>query len=181
LSDKDISIKILSDTRIRKHYTNENISDNDPLRNINNLNVSVVNGKLQITWIDSSDPHWKCNVLIKAKNYIPTYVFEEKVLDTMYIKNTYAGTPYIDSDVQINTLYCYRIFTEFDDSDDYYSSFKNIIFVYVYDKNDPLTNDDAINADMIILDSNHRFVTDIEITNWNNLVINNTIVDGGIF
>jgi hypothetical protein len=130
LSTEKIQVQVLNPTYFTNSFV-EKISPSDPSKNINNLQVFVLNNKINIKWTDCSDPNWKSNIVVKAENYIPLCPYEEKIVDTTYTKNAYALNSLIDNDIQPNKLYCYRIFTEFKNSDEFYSGLRNIIFIYV--------------------------------------------------
>jgi hypothetical protein len=170
LSTTQIEIQTLNTDYFGHNFDIGSVSANNPDRNITNLNISIVNGQLHITWDDCLDTHWSSNMIIKAKNYIPASTYNEGIIERQYTKNGHSLMPLIDTDIQVNTLYCYRIFSEYGTADDLYSGFKNIFFVYTYDpaaSGGTTIGNQVIDATMILLDSNHRFVTDSQILAWN--------------
>ena len=101
------------DTNYLNTYYKGSVSKNEATKNISNVRFEVVNNKLQIMWNDCSDINWKTNVICKSKNQIPSSAFDGTALESISVKNAYANEPFIDTDIQVDTLYCYRIFTKF--------------------------------------------------------------------
>lgn len=143
------------------------LSENDVTKNINNLSVSMENDKILLKWSDCINNYWKKSYIVRGENSIPTSVFNGEIIGSYDEKNKYYGTAFVDKDVKENTLYCYRIFTEFANEPEYYSGFKNVFYVYVGEQE--VVNDDnsLIPAIRIIQSSSHRFVTDEQIEKWN--------------
>ena len=167
-----IAVQTLNTDYLNSHFSGA-ISKDEPDKNINDLNIFISNGKLNVMWKDCDDQHWKANHITKLKNQIPSSAFDNAVIETYDVKNSHKDFPFVDGNIQVDTLYCYRIFTEFDNSDQLYSGFKNVFFIYVYDPDDcdkPHIGDDVIAAGMILQDAEHKFVTDTQIANWDNKI-----------
>ena len=163
---KKVSVQMLS-TDYLNSYFHGNISKDEPEKDISNLNITIKNDNLHVMWNDCDDIYWKQNLLLKSKNQIPSSIFANDLVVTIDEKNKYANKAFVDKDIQLDTLYCYRIFTEFSNSDEFYSGFKNIFFVYVYDESQKSSAEAFIEAGKILLDPEHRFVTDDQIAYWN--------------
>lgn len=148
------------------NYNQINISENNPDLNINDLEIKVIDGETQIKWKDCENLHWKSNILVRSINNIPATVFAGQVITHSTTKNLYIDLPFVDNDIEQNTLYCYRVFTELDNSEVYYSGLKNIFFVYVYGSNFDFS---VITGGMILQDPEHMFVTKEQIDLWNML------------
>ena len=174
-----LSIRILnSEVSAYKQIINSNnniensISKNDKTKNISDLNVSIKNDKLLFTWHDCINAYWKRNLIIRSETTVPINTFDGNLLKITDIKNEYAIKALIDSNNIIeDKLYCYRVFTEFENSDELYSSYKNIFFIYIYDDeklDDGEIDEKMINAATILTDELHRFVTDEQIEKYEN-------------
>ncbi len=167
-----IAVQTLNTEYLNTHFEGQ-VSKDNPDKNIKDLQISIVDGKLQIKWSDSESSHWSKNYFVKCKNQIPATAYSDVVIESTELKNAHKDIAFIDSKINEDTLYCYRIFTEFDNSAELYSGFKNIFFVYVYNEDaesnsDIEIGDRVIAATMILQDANHRFVTDTQILDWNN-------------
>lgn len=143
------------------------LSENDIAKNINNLSVSMENDCVHLRWSDCINSYWKKSYIVRGENSIPTSVYNGDIVGSYDVKNQYSSTDFIDKDVQENTLYCYRIFTEFSNEPEYYSGFKNIFYIYVGDVE---VSDEGgmIPAVRIIQGPSHRFVSDTQIEKWDN-------------
>ncbi len=126
-----LSIKTL-DSNYMNHDVKGSISKNDPNKNISNLQIKIKDDKLYINWKDSNNANWKRNIIVKTNSHIPTDALNGNLIEVIQEKNKYSTKALIDNNIVENKLYCYRIFTEFSNSDKFYSGFKNIFFVYVY-------------------------------------------------
>lgn len=142
------------------------LSENDMTKNINNLSVSMENDKILLRWSDCSNKYWKKSYIVKGENTIPTSVYNGDVIGSYTDKNQYYSDDFVDNDVKENTLYCYRIFTEFENEPDYYSGFKNIFYIYVGEQEVLSNPNELIPAIRIIQSTTHRFVNDDQIAKW---------------
>lgn len=107
------------------------LSENDVEKNISNLSLTVKDDSINLRWADCINPYWKKAYIVRGENSIPTSVYNGSIVGTYHEKNKYSTTDFIDSDILPDTLYCYRIFTEFSNEPEYYSGLKNIFYVYV--------------------------------------------------
>ena len=170
MSEMKIAVQTLNTDYLNSHFKGA-ISKNEPDKNIEDLNIFISDGKLNVLWKDCDNSHWKKTYIAKLKNQIPSSAFENAIVESYDVKSSHKDFPFVDSNIKVDTLYCYRIFTEFDNSDQLYSGFKNIFFVYVYDPiecDKPHIGDDVIAASMILQDEEHKFVTDKQISDWDN-------------
>lgn len=153
------------------NYSNFNgvqLSENDSDNNISNLKSIIVNGEAQITFEDCPNTFWEENIIVKTEAFIPSTIYAGEVVAQYTEKNKYKQTPFVDTNIETNVLYCYRVFTKFSNSPDLYSGLKNIFFMYAYNINFDFS---VITAEMILVDSNNRFVTDEQIEKWTNMDI----------
>lgn len=144
------------------------LSENDIAKNINNLSVSMEDDCVHLRWSDCINNYWKKSYIVRGENSIPTSVYNGEVVGSYDVKNQYSSTDFIDKNVEENTLYCYRIFTEFSNEPEYYSGFKNIFYVYVGGVDVSSDNNEMIPAVRIIQGPTHRFVSDEQIEKWDN-------------
>lgn len=164
-----LSMKVLG-MEYLNHSGEFEISENSPDKNIGNLNIKLINqgitDVLEITWTDCSNPNWTSNVIVKGKDCIPISPHDGDTFTTSFTKNQYSINPYKDLNIQENTLYCFRIFSQFDNETKFYSGFKNIFFVYVFDDLSEINFSKAVPANIVLQTSTHKFVNDIQIANW---------------
>lgn len=146
------------------------LSENDATKNINNLVVTMEDNKVYLKWNDCINPAWKKAYVVKAENSIPTSVFSGNIIESYTDKNKYSNTPLIDDQVNENTLYCYRVFYEFENATKYYSGFKNLFYVYVAGVEVCNEGHDQgpVFAKNVVADPFHRFVSDTQIELWTN-------------
>lgn len=146
------------------------LSENDVTKNINNLVVTMEDNKVHLQWNDCVNPAWKKAYVVKAENSIPTSVFSGNVIESYTEKNKYSAIPLIDDQVNENTLYCYRVFYEFENNTKYYSGFKNLFYVYVTGAT--ICNEEhdqgPVFAKNVVTDPLHRFASDTQIELWTN-------------
>ena len=143
------------------------LSENDMSKNINNLSVSMKDDKVLLRWSDCINNYWKKSYIVRGENSIPTSVYNGDIVGSYTDKNQYYSSDFVDENVKENTLYCYRVFTEFSNEPEYYSGFKNIFYVYVGEEEVLSNHHEMIPAIRIIQSPTHRFVTDKQIEQWN--------------
>ena len=136
-----LSIKILNyNSNVCKCFINsevkKSISENDKYNNITDLRVAIVDDKLSISWHDCLNACWKKNTITRSTTNVPINTFDGDLIKVTDIKNETKVNALIDSTIEVDKLYCYRIFTEFENSKKIYSGLKNIFFLYVYNEGD---------------------------------------------
>lgn len=146
------------------------LSENDITKNINNLVVTMEDNKVHLKWNDCINQAWKKSYIVKAENSIPTSVYNGNIIASYTEKNQYSTVDLIDDEINDNVLYCYRVFSEFDNESQYYSGFKNIFYVYVTSVTVCDENHEPVRvlAGNVVTDSLHKFVTDEQIALWTN-------------
>lgn len=171
MSDKLMFARVLNLDYLNSFDQNQlDLSENDVTKNINNLTVSMEDNHVHLRWNDCVNSSWKKSYIVKAENSIPTSVYNGNIVTSYTEKNKYSTVDFIDNDISENVLYCYRVFSEFDNDSKYYSGFKNIFYVYVASVT--MCDEDhelgSILATKIVTDPKHRFVTDIQMLSWDN-------------
>lgn len=170
MSEKIMFARVLNLDYLNNMDQNQlDLSDNDMTKNINNLQVSMKDNKVNLTWTDCVDNHWKQSYIVRGENTIPTSVYNGNIVTSYNEKNKYSKSPFIDENIEDNMLYCYRVFSEMDNEAEFYSGFKNIFYVYVSSvESNGNGNGQYVPATKVIQDPLHKFVTENQITSWNN-------------
>ena len=146
------------------------LSENDVTKNINNLVVTMEDNKVHLKWNDCVNQAWKKSYIVKAENSIPTSVYNGNIIASYTEKNQYSTIDLIDDEINDNVLYCYRVFSEFENEAKYYSGFKNIFYVYVTSVTvcDENHESGPVLAKDIVTDPLHKFVSEQQIALWTN-------------
>ena len=80
MSEMKIAVQTLNTDYLNSHFKGA-ISKNEPDKNIEDLNIFISDGKLNVLWKDCDNSHWKKTYIAKLKNQIPSSAFENAIVE----------------------------------------------------------------------------------------------------